>query len=75
MEGLCLSFTTRLVGPCVPCVLTLSPQSHMVVLGNPVEVMTALSLKGKEWDFGGPTEFLYVVPEVGLFSPQHGTVT
>ena len=47
----------------------------MVVLGNPVEVMTALSLKGKEWDFGGPTEFLYVVPEVGLFSPQHGTVT
>lgn len=65
----------RLMEPCVPCVLTLSPQSHMVVLGNPVEVTIALSLKGKEWDFGGPPEFLYVVPEVGLFSPHHGTVT
>lgn len=56
----CLSFMKRLLGPRVPCVPAASPQPHVVVLGNPVEITVALCLKeARNGTFKAQDEVLY----------------
>lgn len=62
VDKVLLSFTMRLLGPRVLCVLTSSPQPHRVVLGSPVEITVALSLKeARNGILEAQGEFLYSV--------------